>query len=113
MTFTNQEEHEYSQSPNSVYLVDIPEIEKEGGNIPIAALTKELKEYVLAVSEKSALANKAQKYDLVPILDTIATDMRRIISYYETNDLSFNKCYEEIVSLYVFVEIYFKFEDKR
>lgn len=102
--------HEYEPGRSSMYLVDIPEIDKEEGELPVAALARELKEYIYAVEEKSKLAQSYGKSDLAPVLDAIAADMQRIIGYYEGGDLSFNKCYEEIVSLYVFVEIYFKFD---
>lgn len=93
---------------NSAYFVDIPEIEKKDGDLPVASLAKEMKEYIYAVQEKAKLAKNHQKHDLVPILENVAADMNRIIGYYESGGLSFHKSYEDIVSLYVFVEIYFK-----
>lgn len=76
-----------------------------------ASLIKELKEYIYAIEEKVVIAKNKDKEDIANILSAVATDMNKIVRFYEEGELTFNKCYEEVVSLYVFVEIYIHLED--
>ncbi len=71
-----------------------------------ASLIKELQEYIYAIEEKVEIAKTKDKEDIANILSSVAADMNKIVRFYEEGELTFNKCYEEVVSLYVFVEIY-------
>lgn len=68
---------------------------------------EELVEYAQAVQEKRDAFGAAGKTDLYQILDRISTDMLKMIKCFKEERVSFDECYEELVSLYVFVELYF------
>lgn len=104
------EKDQYFRDLNSYYMVDLPDDQEDGDEASPGFLSRELQEYANALKEKINLARKQGKQDLVPVLEAIARDMFRLIEHYEEGDISFHKCYEEIVSLYVFVEIYFKLD---
>ena len=106
MTKFNSQSVAHNETRNTDYIIDVPDIMQKNGDISPLGLVKELQEYIFAIEEKVVIAEKADKKDIANILSAVATDMKKIIRYYEEGDLSFNKCYEEVVSLYVFVEIY-------
>ncbi len=73
-------------------------------------LSEELSDFENAIDEKIKLAEGHAKDCLVPILSMIKKDILKSILHFKNGQLSFHEAYEEVTSLYVFTEMYFKFE---
>lgn len=68
---------------------------------------EELEEYAQAVKEKGEICRALDKVEIYSILNRIHSDMVKMIKCFKEEAVSFDECYEELVSLYVFVELYF------
>lgn len=66
----------------------------------------ELLSFSYALNEKIRLSEEMKKYCFIKILQNIVRDIEKTIRYYENNSMSFSDAYEEILSLYIFSEIY-------
>ncbi len=73
-------------------------------------LSNELDDFAAAFDEKITLAEEQKKSALVPVLQAIKNDVLKFITHFENDQISFHDAYEEVTSLYVFTEMYFKLD---
>tara|TARA_B100001989_G_C24521611_1_gene456164 strand:+ start:1126 stop:1476 length:351 start_codon:yes stop_codon:yes gene_type:complete len=99
---------------NSEYIIDLHSHEENhhNGETPTALLLEELYEYIHAVEEKRKIFQKQGRKDMQNAIGTITRDMEKSVTFFKQENLSFSECYEEIISLYVFTELYLKLERK-
>jgi len=69
---------------------------------------KELSEYLAALNEKIEVSRTFGNGDITRVLTDIRDDIKKWIGNFEADPSRFSDIHEEVVSLYVFTEIYLR-----
>ena len=89
--------------------INLPSIKPE--NLEDKNLS-ELLSFSYALTEKIKISEEMKKDCFIQILNKIVRDIEKLIRYYENSSMSFSDAYEEILSLYIFSEIYLPLESE-
>jgi hypothetical protein len=94
----------YKMNKQDVNFLDVSHVQEINSLI----LSNELEDFVSAFDEKITIAGQQKKEALIPVLVAIKDDVVKYITHFENDQMSFHDAYEEVTSLYVFTEMYFK-----
>lgn len=109
---SSETEHIISKDASDTYFVDVPFYitSKNQEELSVSTLLEEIDEYILAVDEKRKLFKERDKTDMQNALSKIISSMKKAVNSFKLGTMTFNECYEEVVSLYVFSELYFELD---